>query len=694
MPKRFLLIAFIVLISYLSVFASTVKLEVLSHPSGADIFIDRVWRGTTPQVLYIAPGKHQIQLEKFGYSPSTEEFDLRLSSVAEYNLTPEREITKNYPLVIYLVNYQSAGDRTVLYKEQEKELVQALWNRFTNMGFNVTIETPKDEFDLVLDKESIYLDIEKKYPQSGMFFFIDSLWTFSSFQQKRVTRLETTLKVYDPKSKVTLGTFKDTAESVGQMSPDIVVLEIVERITQNFLDNIGNFLVQIYTKQTNTPILLSKIFDRDVTTATIKNLSPIENLEVVDFSNNLLKTEVNTALDSGINILFVVDRSGSNTKYSEVIKQQMDLILKNLPKRIRWGILAFDDKVEVIQSFTEDYSRWTAAKEKITNAGMTRLHDGLFNAAKIMEREQGVNVIILLTDGIDADYLDAAPGSIKSKKEGIDALKTAGVVVYPVGISEKNFTNFMKELALEFGTFYSDSFRHNNEKIATDILQDIVQSIAIVKTARIDNPSFYINGRKFYLSVNGRNLLNQEMIDMAVYKTAYGDLSIPVESHTTPAVPILPVEPVDTIATAPGTLTALATLVQETTAATAVAVDFSTSTDAVMPPATVTADTRLETSEQPTKTVPDIAVTSPVPVPQATVTSEALIQAIQWPEGFNQALELRFSELYDLDPHGHFVWTERSTGYLWIRDQMKLLGIDLKEMPVMIDLCYPYLAVL
>ncbi|HQC38926.1 MAG TPA: PEGA domain-containing protein, partial [Thermotogota bacterium] len=285
MPKRFLLIIFIALISYLSVFGSTVKLEVLSHPSGADIYIDRVWRGTTPQVLYIAPGKHQIQLEKFGYGASSESFDLRLSSVAEYNLIPEPEILKNYPLVIYLVNYQSDGDRTVLYKEQEKALVQALWNRFTNMGFNVTIETPKDEFDLVLDKESIYLDIEKKYPKSGMFFFIDALWTFSSFQQKRVTRLETALKVYDPKSKVTLGTFKDLAESIGQMSPDIVVLQIIERISQSFLDNIGNFLVQIYTKQTSTPILLAKTYDRDITVTAIKNLSPIENLEVADFSN-------------------------------------------------------------------------------------------------------------------------------------------------------------------------------------------------------------------------------------------------------------------------------------------------------------------------------------------------------------------------------------------------------------------------
>ena len=96
-PKRFLLIIFIALISYLSVFGSTVKLEVLSHPSGADIYIDRVWRDTTPQDLYIPPGKHHIQLEKFGYAASSERFDLRLPSVAEYNLIPEPAITNNPP---------------------------------------------------------------------------------------------------------------------------------------------------------------------------------------------------------------------------------------------------------------------------------------------------------------------------------------------------------------------------------------------------------------------------------------------------------------------------------------------------------------------------------------------------------------------------------------------------------------------
>jgi WD40 repeat protein len=707
-----MLMLFFVLFLYLSVCASTVKLEVLSHPSGADIYIDRVWRGTTPQVLYIAPGKHQVRLEKFGYSPAIEDSDIRLSSVSEYNLAPEREITKYFPLVIYLVNYQSSGDRTVLYKEQEQDIIQSLWNRFTNLGFNVTVETPRDEFDLVLDKESIYADIEKKYPQTGLFFFIESLWTFSSFQQKRVTRLETTLKVYDPKSKVTLGTFKDTAESVGQMSPDIVVLEIIERITQDFLDHIGNFIVQIYTRQTNTPIMVSRVNGIDSSSMTIKNLVPIENLEVNDSNANILKSEIETAVDEGINILFVVDRSGSNSKYSEVIKEQVDLILKNLPKKIRWGILAFDDKVEVIQSFTEDYSRWTAVKERITNAGMTRLYDGLYNAAKIVERENGINVIILLTDGIDADYLDSAPGSIKTMKEGIDALKAAGTIVYPIGISEKNYTNFMKDIAMEFGTFYSDAFRHDNSKIATDILQDMLQSIAVVRTKRIDNPSFHINGKKYYLSVNGRNLLNEEMIDTAILKTAYQNLEIPVEERPktpeatslTPEISLneeqieqgetpeateikqpFPEISVQPIFTEPATVTA-------TKPSTPVSKESPQPVliEAIPPTPAATAATSTEQAKNVVKeptTIPSTDILSPS-------DSSVLTPPILWPESYQQALELRFSELFDIDPAGHFIWTERTTGYLWIRNQMKLIGIEFDDTPVAIELYYPYLTIL
>ncbi len=166
-------------------------------------------------------------------------------------------------------------------------------------------------------------------------------------------------------------------------------------------------------------------------------------------------------------------------------------------------------------------------------------------------------------------------------------------------------------------------------------------------------------------------------------------------------LPTLPVEqktpslPDETASSASGTATTLPTATQTTTAATSVSADSSTSPVLVTKPATDVADIGTASSEQPSKIVPEVIVTSPATVTAQPVTdSDGLLQPIKWPEGFNQALELRFSELYDLDPNGHFIWTERSTGYLWIRDQMKLLGIDFKEMPVMIDLCYPYLAIL
>jgi len=47
-------------------------LQINTTPSGADVYVDGSWRGTTPIILTLPPGTHTIEIRKEGYPPLTE----------------------------------------------------------------------------------------------------------------------------------------------------------------------------------------------------------------------------------------------------------------------------------------------------------------------------------------------------------------------------------------------------------------------------------------------------------------------------------------------------------------------------------------------------------------------------------------------------------------------------------------------
>lgn len=57
--------------------AEPVTLQCFSDPSGADIVIDDDFRGTTPSILKIPPGKHHLEYQLYGYNPYSKDLDLK-----------------------------------------------------------------------------------------------------------------------------------------------------------------------------------------------------------------------------------------------------------------------------------------------------------------------------------------------------------------------------------------------------------------------------------------------------------------------------------------------------------------------------------------------------------------------------------------------------------------------------------------
>ena len=56
--------------------ADLITVECFSDPTGADIIIDEEFHGSTPSILKLAPGNHQIAFRLMGYHPHTQPLNL------------------------------------------------------------------------------------------------------------------------------------------------------------------------------------------------------------------------------------------------------------------------------------------------------------------------------------------------------------------------------------------------------------------------------------------------------------------------------------------------------------------------------------------------------------------------------------------------------------------------------------------
>ncbi|HOO31953.1 MAG TPA: VWA domain-containing protein [Thermotogota bacterium] len=540
MSRKFLFFSIILLITGILSFSAVVELELLTHPQEADVYVDQVWRGNSPETLSLSPGKHEIELKKSGYVPMSMEMDIRIPSVLEYNLFPEKVVADQFPIVIYLTNYQQSGSRKILFRENEDLLINGLKKRFEDMGFMISVEKPQDEFDLIMDTGSIYEMLSERHPQAKMFMLVNALWSYTSFREKKVTRLEVQTRIYDPNTSIALGTYQDTSEGIGMMGSEIVVLQTVEKATQNFLDNIGNYLVERVDTEEKRPILAAKEKYNDENLYVVKSDSSINELKLYNDTGALIDYKSSGIESVPLNIVFLIDRSGSNENELPKIKEQIESILTKLPQKAEWALVGFDDQIEIIQNFTTDFNRWTFAKDKIVSTGMTRLYDAIYNTATILLRREGINIVILLSDGIDSDYYDTGFGSIKTEEEALTAIEKSGMILYPIGISDKNYETLLKQLAYLSTTDYYDLNKVSIDSVSESIIKDISTNLGIIETSSKETPVFSINGYKYIKEENSR-FLNQDLSITSLktgevtFTTPESDDSEPVEIIINPA---------------------------------------------------------------------------------------------------------------------------------------------------------------
>jgi VWFA-related protein len=132
-------------------------------------------------------------------------------------------------------------------------------------------------------------------------------------------------------------------------------------------------------------------------------------------------------------LVLVVDRSGSMAQGGKIrgLKTAVRSFLDGLPEGSRVAVIAFGSDVELVCPFTAEKTRVQAAIDRLRPVGGTRFFDAVAEALQLLEGQSGRRAVLALTDGMDAD-------SVQAIDVPIDEAKRLNLPVHTLGLGEGN----------------------------------------------------------------------------------------------------------------------------------------------------------------------------------------------------------------------------------------------------------------
>ncbi|GAB4370759.1 MAG: hypothetical protein Kow0062_05740 [Acidobacteriota bacterium] len=139
----------------------------------------------------------------------------------------------------------------------------------------------------------------------------------------------------------------------------------------------------------------------------------------------------------GLDVMLVFDASESMR--GERIRRARAAgraFVEALEPRDRVGLIAFHEKVEIVEPPTDDHLRIVERLAGVEARGGTALYDAVATAAAVLDRNTGERrkIVVVLSDGRDAARTRWKQASLRSIDDVIGAAHRADVLVYTVGL--------------------------------------------------------------------------------------------------------------------------------------------------------------------------------------------------------------------------------------------------------------------
>lgn len=156
-----------------------------------------------------------------------------------------------------------------------------------------------------------------------------------------------------------------------------------------------------------------------------------EDFEILD--NGKLVTVSQFSNDpQPFTVVVMLDTSASMTEHLKLLNQAAEQFLMRLLPVDRAQVGAFNDKLQLSGTFTNDRDELIAALDELQFGNSTRLWDGLAFSIDALKGVDGRKVVLLFTDGDDF-------GSKTRFGDTVDRARDEEVMVYGIGLSVEYF---------------------------------------------------------------------------------------------------------------------------------------------------------------------------------------------------------------------------------------------------------------
>lgn len=108
-------------------------------------------------------------------------------------------------------------------------------------------------------------------------------------------------------------------------------------------------------------------------------------------------------------------------------------------------VVAFSDRVQVLQDVTTDRERLAAAIQSVRANGGTALYDAIWRASKRLESFDGRRVLVLLSDGRDEASSGFGPGSLHTLDEARKQALESDVMLFAIGLGKNLDGEYARE---------------------------------------------------------------------------------------------------------------------------------------------------------------------------------------------------------------------------------------------------------
>lgn len=129
----------------------------------------------------------------------------------------------------------------------------------------------------------------------------------------------------------------------------------------------------------------------------------------------------------GVSVVLIMDISGSMRDELPDAQIAAKTLVDLLTADDFGALISFDDVVEIVQQFTNNFDLLKSAIDGLQNGSGTAVYDATLTGLDLVRNQPGKKAIVLLSDGRDGDS-NANLGDVTS------ALGSAGIPVYAIGL--------------------------------------------------------------------------------------------------------------------------------------------------------------------------------------------------------------------------------------------------------------------